>query len=149
MTRAAWWLIAAGACRESVERLGWFTIEAAREAATAADLVWARGGGGYGYGDGGGDGGGGGFSGDWYTDDDGAGAGYGNDDGAGEGSGWGGPHGWGLGSGGGRVNGSGHSPDDGEDDGLGAGSADIVSITIDGEVLTPAECRERVRRWAM
>ena len=134
VTRAAWWLIAAGACREAVTRLGRLTVEDARAAATAEDLVWARGG------DGGGFSCGGHGCGDVYGDH-GIGCGdiYGGR-GGGYGSGSGGRSGSGSGGGGSSSSSFGG--------GCSAGSADIVSITIDGEVLTPAECRERVRRWA-
>lgn len=135
--KAAWWLIAAGACREAVERLGGLTVPGARAAATAEDLVWARSGDGGGFGDGDGDGGVGDGG---VGDGDGIGCGdiYGGR-GGGYGSGSGGPSGSGSGDGNGYGGGGGG--------GVGNGYADIVSITIDGETMTPAECRERVRRW--
>lgn len=140
--KAAWWLIAAGACREAVERLGGFAVPEARAAATDEDLKWARGAV-YGLGGGGDEYGGGGLGG---------GFGGGLGDGIGGGSGYGG-NGFGDGGGGVEVggggvgNGFGGNGFGGNGSGGGVGSADIVSITIDGETMTPAECRERVRRW--
>ena len=129
--KAAWWLIASGACREAVERLGGFAVPKALAAATADDLAWARGGNGFGFG--------GGWSG---GDGEGHGYGYGIGGGSGRENGSGDGGGWGYGGGDGFGSGSGYGA------GFGGGSADIISITIGGEVLTPAECSERVRQWA-
>jgi hypothetical protein len=126
-TRAAWWLIAARACHDAVIRLGGLTVPEARAAATAGDLVWAR------------SGDGGGFS------CGGHGAGYGDGDGIGCGDIYGG-RGGGYGDiYGGRSGGYGGGGGGGG--GVG-GYADVISITIDGETMTPAEARERVRQWA-
>jgi hypothetical protein len=127
-----WLLVAAGACRGAIERLGRRSKRGALRAATPDDRAWA------GYGSGSGDG-------DGYRD--GAGAGYGYGYGSGSGSGYwygdgdGEGYGYGFGDGAGAGYGSGSGYGDGSGDGYGSGWSRIE--LADGTVI---ESRAQARR---
>jgi hypothetical protein len=126
----AWLLIAAGACRPAVERLGRRTVEEAVAQATPSDLAWLGAGDGYGDGYGGGDGGG---DGGGYGSGDGGGGGYGGGYGSGDG---GGGYGYGGGYGSGDGCGGGGYGYDGDGDGCGGSCIEEIAIggvTLRGE----------------
>lgn len=145
--RCAWWLIAAGADEDIVDRLGWLTPKGALRAASREDLAEARRGfpglgDGYGAGAGnpfgGGRGDGSGNRSDGFED------GSGGGNGSGEGFGYGGGFGCGHGAGSGGTFGDGRGFDGCRID----ASADIIAIDLGEGWMTPAEVRERVRQWA-